>query len=124
MGKPYSNDLREPVVSALERGMSCREAGALFGIAPSTAGNWHRRHRQTQSLSARPMGGDRRSKLEAHADRIAVLLGEGSQLRLIDVQAALASEGVVASTSAVQRMVQRLGLRFKKNALRDRAGPA
>lgn len=119
MGKPYSDDLREPVVAALERGMSCREAGALFGIAPSTAGNWHRRHRQTQSVSAWPMGGDRRSKLEAHGERIAALLGEGSQLRLIDVQAALAGEGVMASTSAVQRMVHRLGLRFKKNAVRD-----
>lgn len=124
MGKPYSDDLREPVVAALERGMSCREAGALFGIAPSTAGNWHRRHRQTQNLSARPMGGDRRSKLGTHGERIAALLGEGSQLRLIDVQAALAGEGVVASTSAVQRMVHRLGLRFKKNGVRDRAGPA
>lgn len=124
MGKPYSDDLREPVVAAMERGMSCREAGALFGIAPSTAGNWHRRHGRTQSVSARPMGGDRRSKLTRHGERIAALLGEGSQLRLIDVQAALAGEGVVASYSAVRRMVHRLGLRFKKNALRDRAGSA
>lgn len=124
MGKPYSDDLREPVVAAMERGMSCREASALFGVAPSTAGNWHRLHRRTQSVSARPMGGDRRSKLAAHGDRIAALLGEGSQLRLLDVQVALANEGVVASYSAVQRMVHRLGLRFKKNDLRDRAGPA
>lgn len=124
MGKPYSNDLREPVVAALERGMTCREAGALFGIAPSTAGNWHRRHRRTQSVSARPMGGDRRSKLARHGERIATLLGEGLQLRLVDVQAALASEGAVASYSAVQRMVHRLGLRFKKNGLCHRAGPA
>lgn len=114
MGKPYSDDLRAPVVAAMERGMSCREAGALFGVAPSTAGNWHRRHRKTRSVSARPMGGDRRSKLAAHVARIAALLGEGSQLRLIDVQAALASEGVVASYSTVQRMVRKLGLRFKK----------
>jgi transposase len=124
MGKPYSDDLRGPVVAALERGMSCREAGVLFGIAPSTAGNWHRRHRETHSVSARPMGGDRRSKLVAHADRVAALLGEGSQLRLIDVQVALASDGVMTSYSAVQRMVHRLGLRFKKNDLRDRTGPA
>ncbi|MDR2856602.1 MAG: IS630 family transposase, partial [Novosphingobium sp.] len=67
MGKPYSDDLREPVVAGLERGMSCHEAGALFGIAPSTAGNWHRRHKQTQSVTARPMGGERRSKLEARS---------------------------------------------------------
>jgi transposase len=124
MGKPYSDDLRAPVVAALERGMSCREASAVFGIAPSTAGNWHRRHKATRSVSARPTGGDRRSKLARHGERIALLLGEGSQLRLIDVQAALASEGVVVSYSAVQRAVHQLGLGFKKNAVRNRAGPA
>lgn len=93
MGRPYSDDLRTPVVAAMENGMSCREAAALFGVAPSTAGNWHRLHRQTQSVSARPMGGDRGSKLVEHAERISALLGEGSQLRLVDVQAALAAEG-------------------------------
>jgi transposase len=124
MGTPYSDDLRRPVVAAMEKGMSCREAGAVFGVAPSTAGNWHRRHRQTRSVSARPMGGDRRSKLGLHAHRIAALLGEDSQLRLIDVQAALAQEDVVVGYSTVQRMVHRLGLRFKKNGLRNRAGPA
>jgi len=40
MGKPYSDDLRE---------RSCRETGALFGIAPSTAGNWRRLQKATQS---------------------------------------------------------------------------
>ena len=124
MSRPYSDDLRTPVVAAMEKGMSCREAGALFGIAPSTAGNWHRRHKRTQSVSARPMGGDRRSKLVEHADRIAALLGEGSQLRLIDVQAALAAEGVTVGYATVWRAVHRLGLRFKKNDLRHRAGPA
>lgn len=37
-GKPYSDNLRVPVVTAMGRGMNCREAGALFGVAPSTAG--------------------------------------------------------------------------------------
>jgi len=124
MGKPYSDDLRRPVVAAMDKGMSCREAGTLFGIAPSTAGNWHRQHRRTQSVSARPMGGDRRSKLTGHAERIAALLAEGSQLRLIDVQAALIGEGVVVGYSTVRRAVRQLGLRFKKNDVRHRAGPA
>lgn len=39
-GKAYSADLRERVVAAMASGRSCREVGAVFGVAPSTAGNW------------------------------------------------------------------------------------
>ena len=56
MGRPYSDDLRVRVVAAMEDGGDCRTVGATFGIAPSTAGNWHRLYRRTQSYSARPMG--------------------------------------------------------------------
>jgi transposase len=49
--RPYSNDLRDRVVGAMEGGMSCREAGAQFGIAPSMAGNWHRLFRRTKSYT-------------------------------------------------------------------------
>jgi transposase len=38
--KPYSNDLRDRVVAAMESGRSCREVGDQFGVAPSTAGDW------------------------------------------------------------------------------------
>lgn len=116
MGKPYSEDLRVRVVAAMEDGQSCRAAGALFGVAPSTAGNWHRLYRRTHSVAARPMGGDHRSKLTEHADEVRRLL-EGSDLRLVDVRDTLAAQGVVVGTSTVQRIVKRLGLRFKKNAV-------
>lgn len=119
MARPYSNDLRERVVAAMEGGGSCREVGETFGIAPSTAGNWHRLYRRTQSYTARPMGGDHRSKLLEYGDHVALLLAETSDLRLIDVQADLASRGVRVGYSTVQRTVQKLGLRLKKNDLRD-----
>lgn len=119
MSKPYSDDLRERVVAAMEGGASCRVAGERFGVAPSTAGNWHRLYRRTRSCSPRPMGGDRRSKLLAHAPRVAALLDERSDLRLVDVRAELAAQGVDVAYSTVWRTVRRLGLRFKKNDLRD-----
>ena len=118
MGRPYSDDLRERVVAAMEGGDSCRAVGETFGVAPSTAGNWHRLYRRTQSYSARPMGGDHRSKLLEHSDHVAALLAETCDLRLVDIQADLASRGVVGYAT-VQRTVKRLGLRLKKNAVRD-----
>jgi putative transposase len=122
--RPYSDDLRGRVVAAMEAGLSCRGAAERFGVAPSTAGNWHRLYRRTQSYSPLPIGGDRRSKLLGEAEWIVDHLAETPDLRLIDVQHDLAARGTVASYSSVQRMVGQLGLRLKKNAVRDRAGPA
>jgi transposase len=83
-------------------------------VAPSTAGNWYRRYRQTSSYAARPMGGDRRSKLIGEADWIAGRLAQASELTLGEVRDELAGRGVKASYASVWRTVRRLGLRHKK----------
>jgi transposase len=58
MGKPYSIDLRERVVAAVETGgMSCHRAAAQFGVGISTAINWVRRLRETGSVAPGKMGG-------------------------------------------------------------------
>lgn len=122
--KPYSDDLRSRVVAAMEAGGSCRDVGAVFGVAPSTAGNWHRQYRRTQSYAPLAIGGDRRSKLLEEADWIAGRLAEVPDLALTDLRRDLALRGTEASYSGVWRMVHWLGLRFKKNDLCDGAGPA
>jgi transposase len=122
--RPYSDDLRGRVVAAMEGGMSCRAAADRFRVAPSTAGNWHRLYRARQSYSPLPIGGDRRAKLLDEADWIAATLAETPDLRLLDVQHALAERGIEVSYPCVQRTVKRLGLRFKKNDLCDGAGSA
>ncbi len=122
--KPYSNDLRDRVVSAMESGMSCRDAAAQFDIAPSTAGNWHRLYRRTQSFAPQAIGGDRRWKLEAEVGWIADRLAAIPDLTLAEVRCDLEARGVLVSYAGVQRTVRRLGLRFKKNDLCDGARPA
>ena len=58
MGKPYSNDLRERVVAAVQTGdLSCNQAAKQFGVAISTAINWVRRLRETGSIAPGKMGG-------------------------------------------------------------------
>ena len=58
MGRPYSIDLRERVVAAVEKGgMSCHQAAAQFGVGVSTAINWVRRLRETGSVAPGQMGG-------------------------------------------------------------------
>ena len=51
MGKPYSMDLRERVVAAVETGgLSCHQAAAQFGVGVSTVIVWMRRLRETAAL--------------------------------------------------------------------------
>src|SRR6266849_5235732 len=58
MAKPYSVDLRERVVAAVEKGgLSWREAASQFGVGISTAIAWVRRFRTTGSVAPGQMGG-------------------------------------------------------------------
>ena len=118
MGRPYSDDLRERVVAAMEGGGGCRSVGATFGVAPSTAGRWHLLYKQTQSVSPRPMGGDHRSKLTGEAAWLAARLAEAPGLTLTDLRGELALRKIDVAYSTVRCTVRRLGLRFKKNDLR------
>lgn len=95
MGKAYSDDLRCRVVAAMAAGRSCREVGAAFDGAPSTAGNWYRRYRRESSHAARPRGGDRRSKRLEQAGWIGKRLAETPDLTLGEVRSALARRGIV-----------------------------
>ena len=59
MGKPYSTDLRERVVSAVEAGQSRRAAAEIFGISASCAVKLVRRWRETGSVQPGKIGAPR-----------------------------------------------------------------
>lgn len=62
--RPSSNDLRERVAGAVERGeLSCRQAAAHYGVGISTAIKWVQRLRRTDSVSPGKIGGYRPKKL-------------------------------------------------------------
>ncbi len=64
MARPYSIDLRERVILAVEQGGLSRNAAARrFGVAISTAVNWLRRYRDTGSAAPGKMGGHKPRKL-------------------------------------------------------------
>src|SRR5438270_13538724 len=79
MGKPYSMDLRERVVAAVETGgMSCHRAAAQFGVGVSTAILWVRRLRETGSVAPGQMG---RAQAEGNLGRARAWLLERTQAR-------------------------------------------
>ena len=63
MAAPYSMDLRQRVIEAVEGGLSCNQAAARFDVAISTAIGWVNRYRETGSVAAARMGGHRPKKL-------------------------------------------------------------
>src|SRR5450755_2449994 len=70
MGKPYSMDLRERVVAAVDKGgLSCHRAAAQFGVGVNTAILWVRRFRKTGSVAPGQMGGHKPKKISGkHRD--------------------------------------------------------
>jgi hypothetical protein len=90
MPKPYSQDLRDRVVRAVEAGASCDEAAAAFEVSPSSAIRWVARWRQTGSATAKPMGG-KRSPLDAYAAWLLELLASEPDLTLEEIRASAAS---------------------------------
>ena len=70
MGKPYSMDLRERVVAAIEGGESTHQAAARFAIGIATAGAWARLKRATGDVRPAKQGKPKGAVLDAHADFI------------------------------------------------------
>src|SRR6267154_5649476 len=64
MARPYSLDLRERVVRAIEtEGLSRREAAARFGLGVTTVITWVRRLRETGRVTPGQMGGHKPRKI-------------------------------------------------------------
>lgn len=115
MPKPYSQDLRDRVVRAVEAGASCHEAAAAFEVSPSSAIRWIARWRQTGSAAAKPMGG-KRSPLDAHAQWLLALIAAEPDLTLEEIRGRLNQRGIRVAASSVWRFCDRHDLTFKKKA--------
>ena len=74
MGRPYSDDLRERIVDAVEGGGSRRGAAGVFGVSPSCAIKLLQRWQRTGSVSPAPLGAPKRSKLDPVAEWLLALV--------------------------------------------------
>ena len=113
MPRPYSDDLRERVIEAVEAGASRREAAESFNLCPSSAVKWLQRWRDTGSAKAKPTGGST-SPLEEHAEELLALIAEQPDLSLDEVVVAMRKRRIRGSRTAVWRFFARRGFTFKK----------
>ena len=119
MGRPYSQDLRERIVGAVEAGDSRRAAARMFGVSASCAVKLVRRWRETGSVKPSKIGGPRRCKLEPHGDWLLALVKEEPDITLAELRARLREErDMVASIGTIWHFFERRDISFKKNRAR------
>lgn len=124
MARAYSDDLRERVAASVLGGRSCRATADLFGVSVASAVKWSQRRRASGSAAAKAMGGKRRRVLEGERDWVLARLAAEPHLSVRALAAELARRGIVVSPNTVWVLLRRAGHRFKKNAVRRRAGSA
>ena len=119
MAKPYSQDLRDRVIEAVERGKLSRRAAARhYEVSESVAIKWLERLERHGSREPVGHGGHRASKLMPHRDFLEAARAEKSDVTLQALcDRLLAERGVKADTSMMSRFFRRIGVTVKKRPL-------
>jgi transposase len=114
--RAYSNDLRERIVAAVERGdHSLRQLAQLFAVSLSFIVRLLQRKRRTNSVQPEPHAGGTPRKLDADAlARLRQLVREQPDATLAELRARL---GVCCSLATLCRALQRQRLTRKKKTL-------
>jgi len=109
MATPYSQDLRDRVLAAGDRGMPTKQIAKMFEVSPAWVRRLKQRRRETGETAPRPMGGATVIKIDMA--RLAELVKEQPDATLKELREKL---GIVCAESAVCMALKRLGLSFKK----------
>jgi transposase len=114
--KPYSQDLRERVIIALEAGETQAEVAARFSLAKSTLEKWWYRQRDTGSCAALPHASGPQRTLQIWDDFIRAEVKKHPDVTLEELcTRAWEAKGVRASPSMMCRELQVLQLTRKKS---------
>ena len=115
MGRPYSMDLRERAVRAVEvDGLSRHAAAARFGLGVSTVINWVWRRRETGSLQPGQMGGHKPRKIAGEHRLWLVARCRERAFTLRGLVAELGERGLVVDYRSVWDFVHAEKLSYKK----------
>ena len=127
MSGPYSKDLRERVVAAVEgEGLSRRAAAARFGVGVSTAINWVRAYREEDGRLEPKRRGGRRPRSIRAGDRtwLRARIARG-EFTIRGLVAELAeARGLSVDYKTMWKFLRAEGLSFKKNRGGQRAWAA
>jgi transposase len=114
--KPYSQDLREKIIGALEAGGTQEEVADRFAVSLSFVEKLWRRWRTSGSCAALPHAGGRQRSLREHEAAIRKEVAEQPDATLAELCERLASAGAPAvSLATMCTELRRLDLPRKKS---------
>jgi transposase len=121
--RPYSEDLRERVMVAIDRGDRREEVAERFSVSVPTITRWVRLRRETTGLAPRPVPGPPPVKLGALLDVLPERPAERADATL-EQQCTWwrARSGVEVSTATMSRAIARLGWTRKKSRWEPASG--
>jgi transposase len=106
-GRPYPEELRSRVIAAVEEGASYRQAAARYGVSASAAVKWAHHFRETGSSAAKPMGGDRRSRLKGVREWLLRRIAAEPELTPAELHQELCARGIQVGYLTVRRFIKK-----------------
>jgi len=117
----YSQDLRDRVLRALERGDRPTAIADRFEVSRVWVYQVRNRLTQTGQRGSLPSGGHRRSRLIGMEATLRAWLKETGDLTLAEMCARLAAHGIAIKVPALWHQLDKWKLTLKKNPARQRA---
>ena len=109
MGAAYSQDLRDRILAAADRGMPTKQIAQVFMVSPAWVRRVKQRRRECGETAPRKMGGPGPIKIDRA--RLAELVREHPDATLAELRDMLGIECAISSVSAA---LIKMGLSFKK----------
>ena len=120
----YSQDLRERVLRAVERGERPTEIARRYEVSRMWVYQVAKRLQATGERTSHQVGGYRRSRVADMQPTLLEWLRLEPDLTLAQLCERLAGQGVQIKAAALWHQLDKWGLSFKKNAARQRARSA
>jgi transposase len=121
MPKPFSQDLRDRVLAAYDRGKQTKEISSTIGVSPAYARRVKQVRREEHRVTRLPMGGLRGVKVDL--EQLRQLVEQQPDATIAELHQRLGTDR--CSESAVAMALRRLDLSFKKrrSMLLNRTAP-
>jgi len=118
--RPYSQDLRDRVLAAVDGGLTTRVVAATFSVSESWVRRLKQRRAATGETTPRPFGQGRIPFHRRHETAIRAALAERPNRTLAELRTHL---GVRVQLSTLWYALQALGLSWKKSRSMPRSRP-
>lgn len=119
--RPLSEDLRKRILEKRESGYGPTDISKLFGISRRTIYRLYGHYALTGSLAALKQGRPKGSELDGYQEELLGWIDKCPDLTLEQLQQrCLERLDLKVSVSNLDRVLRTWGLRYKKNAVRQR----